>query len=221
MKRMLFACLTMTLVGTGIARAQLANVPVYANPSISGFRIAGDYAKGMNDESLKHWAVAAQGHFGISRIVLGAGIGAVDFGSNTDVTYMGSLAVKVINSGLVAVALQGGVGFTSLSADSLVDALKTRDIPVSLGVGLHLPLVVVSIDPWVAPRYTFRRHSTGSESDTRNHFGVSAGVDATLLFGLGVQVAVDFQSLPALTGNLFDDVKREPFVFSAGLHFGI
>jgi hypothetical protein len=221
MRRTLLACLALAALGTGVARAQLANVPVYANPSMSGFRIAADYAKGMNDESLEHWAVAGQGHFGISRIVFGAGIGAVDFGSSTDVTYMGSLAVKVINTGLVSVALQGGIGFTSVSADSVLDALKTRDIPVSLGVGLHLPLVVVSIDPWVAPRYTFRRHAVGDASDHRNHFGVSAGVDASLVFGLGLQIAVDFQSLPELTGDIFDDAKREPFLLSAGLHFGL
>ena len=220
MKRILFACLTLAAFGTGLARAQLANVPVYANPSLSGFRIAADYAKGMNDESLKHWAVAGQGHIGISRLVLGAGIGAVDFGSSTDITYMGSLAVKVIDGGLLSAALQGGIGFTSVSPDTLLEALKTRDIPVSLGVGLHLPLVVVSIDPWVAPRYTFRHHSRGTASDNRNHFGVSAGVDARLVLGLGLQVAVDFQSLPERSGDIVEDIKREPFIFSAGLQFG-
>lgn len=221
MRRTLLTCLMLAAFGAGSAHAQLANVPVYANPSISGFRIAADYAKGMNDESFEYWAVAGQGHFGISRLVAGAGIGAVDIDGNTEVTYMGSLAVKVVDNGLFAVALQGGIGFTDLSADSLVDALKTRDIPVSLGVGLHLPLVVASIDPWIAPRYTFRRHSSGDVSDTRDHFGLSAGVDATLVFGLGLQIAVDFQSLPELTGDIFDDVKREPFLLSAGVHFGI
>jgi hypothetical protein len=221
MKRLPFVVLTAALLAAGSVRAQLANVPLYANPSISGFRIAGDYAKGMNDESNKHWAVAGQGQLGISRLILGAGIGVVDFGSNTDPTYMGSVAVKVINGGLLSVALQGGVGFSKLSADTLLDALKSRDIPVSLAAGLHIPLVVVSIDPWVAPRYTFRHYTMGTASDNRNHFGVSAGVEAKLVLGLGIQLAVDFQSLPAISGDVFNDLKREPFLFSAGLHFGL
>jgi hypothetical protein len=221
MKRVLFVTVTLTLLVAGAVQAQLGNVPIYANPSLSGFRIAGDYAKGMNDESNKHWALAARGHVGVSRIILGAGVGVVDFGSNTDPTYMGSLAVRLIDNGLLAVALQGGVGFTKLSADTLLEALKTRDIPVSLAVGLHIPLVVLSIDPWVAPRYTFRHYTMGAAGDNRNHFGVSAGVDAKLVLGLGLQVAVDFQSLPEITGDVINDLKREPFLFSAGLSFGL
>jgi len=221
MKRIPFVVLALALAVAGSARAQLGNVPIYANPSLSGFRIAGDYAKGMNDESNKHWALAARGYVGVSRLVVGAGVGVVDFGGDTDPTYMGSLAVRVVDNGLLAVALQGGVGFTKLSADSLVDALKTRDIPVSLAVGLHIPLVALSIDPWVAPRYTFRHYTMGTASDNRNHFGVSAGVDLKLVLGLGFQVAVDFQSLPEITGDVIDDLKREPFLLSAGLHFGL
>jgi len=37
----------------------------------------------------------------------------------------------------------------------------------------------------------------------------------------GFLVVVDFQSLPEITGDLVNDVQREPFVLSAGLHFGI
>ena len=215
--------LAVVFVTTSSAVAQLSNVPVYANPTISGVRIAGDYAFGVNDESGKNSTFAARGQIGVSKVILGAGIGVVDLAETNEATYMASVAVRPVSSSqLVAIAVQAGIGFTEASVAGFSDALKTVDIPVSVALGLHVPLIAAQVQPWVAPRYTFRRQSLGDDSDNRNHFAVSAGVDARLLMGLGAQVAVDFQSIPELTGGAtFDDVKRRPFLASVGLHFGI
>jgi len=216
--------LAVALPPTSSAVAQLANAPVYANPTISGVRIAGDYAFGVNEESGKNSTFAARGQIGVSKVILGAGIGVVDLAQTNEATYMVSLAVRPVGGGgrLVAVAVQAGIGFTEASVTGFADALKTVDIPVSVALGLHVPLIAAQVQPWVAPRYTFRRQSLGNDSDNRNHFGVSAGIDARLLMGLGAQVAVDFQSIPELTGGAtFDDAKLQPFLASIGLHFGI
>ncbi len=226
MNKCLRSCsvLAAVLLTASSAVAQLANAPVYANPTVSGVRIAADYAFGVNDESGKNSAFAARGQIGVSKIILGAGIGVVDVAQTNEATYMASVAVRPAGGGgqLVAIAVQAGIGFTEASLTGFTDALKTVDIPVSVALGLHVPLIAAQLQPWVAPRYTFRRQSLGDDSDNRNHVGISLGIDARLLMGLGAQVAVDFQSIPELTdGATIDEAKRQPFLASIGLHLGI
>jgi hypothetical protein len=212
-----------SLGAAGTASAQLTNVPVYANPSVSGIHIAGDASFGMNDASGKHQAYGGRVTLGISKLLLGAGIGYVDFdNADAKVTYMGSLGYRLVgeSGGLVNVAIQAGAGF--VSTDSLVDQLTRADIPIAVGIGLHLPIPLIGIEPWIAPRYTFRWLSQGGESSTRNHFGFSLGADVTTPLGIGAQIAADWSSLPEQTtggGDIIDDLKRKPYLLSAGLHF--
>jgi len=214
-----------TIIGPPAA-AQLTNMPVYSNPAVKGFLIAGDVGFGVNDESGKNTAFAARGNLGLGKVILGAGIGVVGFdalvpGGETqnEPTFMGSVAYRFLgDGGLLNVSLQAGVGFTSIGTDT--DKLKTTDIPISVGVGTHLPIPLLLIEGWVAPRYTFRSVSADGSSDGRNHFGFSAGVDVRLPFGIGAQVAGDWASLPELDGNIIDDLERQPFVASVGLQFG-
>jgi hypothetical protein len=207
----------------GTASAQLTNVPIYANPSVSGIHIAGDASFGMNDESGKHEAFAGRVTVTLSKLLLGAGLGYVDFdNADGETTWMGSLGYRLVGSGgsLLNVSLQAGAGF--VSTDSLVNQLKRTDIPIALGIGLHLPIPVIGIEPWIAPRYTFRWLSQGGESSNRNHFGFSVGADVTLPLGIGAQIAGDWSSLPELSsggGDIIDDLKRKPYLLSAGLHF--
>lgn len=216
------AVLASLAVGSSTS-AQLTNVPVYANPSVSGIHIAGDASFGINDESGKHQAYAGRVTLGISKLLLGAGLGYVDFDdADGQTTYMGSLGYRLVDGGggLLNVALQAGAGF--VSTVSLVDQLKRTDIPIALGVGLHLPIPLIGIEPWIAPRYTFRWLSQDGESSTRNHFGFSIGVDVTLPLGIGAQIAGDWSSLPELStggGDIVDDLKRKPYLLSGGLHF--
>ena len=133
---------------------------------------------------------------------------------------MGSVAYRLAGDGnsLLNVALQAGAGFTSI--EGIAETHKTTDIPISLGIGTHLPIPLLLVEGWVAPRYTLRWISGGDSSDSRNHFGLSAGVDVRLPFGLGAQVAGDWASLPEISGDIVDDLKRQPFTASVGLQFG-
>ena len=191
-----------------------------------GFLIAGDVGFGVNDESGKNTAFAARGNVALGKIILGAGIGVVGFdglvpGGDTqnEPTFMGSVAYRFVgDGGLLNVSLQAGAGFTSI--DAVDETLKTTDIPISLGVGTHLPIPLLLIEGWVAPRYTFRNVSGDGTSDSRNHWGLSAGIDVRFPFGLGGQVAGDWASLPEISGDIIDDLKRQPFTASIGLQFG-
>ncbi|HEX9691461.1 MAG TPA: hypothetical protein VGA22_05125 [Gemmatimonadales bacterium] len=208
-------------LSAGPLRAQLANVPVYANPSASGIAVGGDVSVGLNDESGKDLAFAARANLGFGKFLFGAGVGLVDFGT-TEPTFMGSVGYRVAKVGFVNVAVQAGAGFTRNS--SLGDVLRTADIPVSAGIGLSLPLVVATVEPWVAPRFTIQRLSADGASTWRNHVGLSAGLDVKLLVGLGAHLAVDWQALPAIAagdlGGTITDLKRQPLLLSGGVHFG-
>lgn len=228
--RRLFAS-TAALVVTSLilaapAAAQLTNIPVYANPATKGIRIAGDVGFGVNDESGKNTAFSLRGNLGIGKLILGAGVGVVGFdalvpGGDTqnEPTFMGSAAYRLLgDGGLLNVSLQAGAGFTSV--DALGETLKTTDIPISLGIGTHLPIPLALVEGWVAPRYTFRYVSGSGDSDSRNHWGLSAGVDVRLPLGLGAQIAGDWSSLPEIDGDIISELKRQPFLMSVGLQVG-
>lgn len=204
------------------AGAQLTNMPVYANPAVSTLRIQGDYAFGVNQESGENSAFAARGSLVVSKLILGVGVGVVDL-TDTEPMYMGSLGYRLLGGGAMplAVALQAGVGVVE------TDNLQTIvDVPVSLGVALHLPLVLVTIDPWIAPRYTLQFNSFAGATGSRNHLGLSAGIDARLAMGLGFQLGLDWQRLPDFSldaglAGIISDAKREPFLMSLGIHLGL
>ncbi len=208
--------------GATTADAQLTNTPVYANPAVPTLRIAGDYGFGVNQGSGEHSAFAARGSLVVSKLIVGAGVGVVKV-TDAEPMYMGSLGYRLLGGGAMplAVALQAGVGVVE------TDNLQTTvDVPVSLGVALHLPLVLVTIDPWIAPRYTLQFNSVAGTTGSRNHVGLSAGIDARLAMGLGFQLGLDWQRLPdfsldAGVSGIISDVKREPFLMSLGVHFGL
>ncbi len=219
--RVSIATAALTALAASAAVAQLANIPVYANPSASGIRVGGEVAVGINDESGKNLAFAARASAGFGKLILGAGVGLVDFGT-TEPTFMGSLGYRIVRAGPVNVAVQAGVGFTRNS--SLGEVLRTADIPVSLGIGLNVPLLLASVQPWVAPRFTIQRVAIDAGSTTRNHVGLSAGVDVNLLMGIGARVAADWSSLPSIDpgdlGGVVTDLKRRPVILSGGIQFG-
>jgi hypothetical protein len=222
MVRMTLGVATALALTASTAGAQLSNMPVYANPAVSAVRIQGDYAFGVNQGSGEHSAFAARGNLVVSKLILGAGVGVVKL-TDTEPMYMGSLGYRLLGGGAMplAVALQAGVGVVETA-----NLQTTVDVPVSLGVALHLPLVLVTIDPWIAPRYTLQFNSIAGTTGSRNHLGLSAGIDARLAMGLGFQLGLDWQRLPDFSldagiAGIVSDAKREPFLMSLGIHFAL
>ena len=214
----------MTTIATALAlsaspvAAQLTNVPVYANPSVGTLMLAGDYSTGMNDESGKNDAFAARVTLAAGPMVFGAGIASVNYDIlGKEPTYMASVGFRPVR-GMFSLLIQAGAGVQIFGNENIVEDVKSADIPISMGFGLNLGIV----QPWVAPRYTIQMISAGPDSENRNHFGASIGVDVNLIVGLGIQAALDWSSLPAVgdPSSFVSDLERKPVLVSLGAHWG-
>jgi hypothetical protein len=201
------------LLGGGAATtvaAQVTGLPVRNSGLSSGLTIGGevgfpnaDYGKGT---AFGARAALGFGPLGISAVASHWDPkGAV--GSQTGVG--GYLNLKVFGGPLVpfSVTLQGGAEYVKNGGAKLVHA------PISLGIALRIPNPALAIKPWIAPRLDILHASrSGASSNTETNFGISAGVDLSLLGGLGFGVAYD---------RTWFDKGVNPSVFSAGVNYTI
>ena len=227
MKRHVAIMASMVLSAAGFvqpATAQLSGLPVYFNPrGGSGLMLALDYGRGMNDDSGNSNTFAGRASLGIGPFSLGGGIGASDVGGTSgedyQIQYMGNAALRIFGGGLlpVSLSLQAGIGILDISdLDS-----KLLSFPVGLGLGINVPTPGFSFDPWIAGRYTIHRNEIGTmESFDQNAWGLSAGADLNFLMGLGLHIAVDWESIPEVTTAApFTGLASQPFVLGIGLHY--
>ncbi len=85
--------------------------------------------------------------------------------------------------------------------------------PVGLGFALKIPNPALAIKPWLAPRLDIIKVSgTLLNDDTETNFGLSGGVDFSLLGGIGFGVAYD----RTFAGN-----GVNPSVLSAGINYSV
>jgi hypothetical protein len=195
---------------TGRATAQVTGLPTRNSGIISGLSIGGevgfpnaDYGKGT--------AFGARGALGFGPFGVSAVISSWNpegpVGSLTGVG--GYLNLKVFGGPLVpfSVTLQGGAEYVTNSGVKVVHA------PIGLGIALRIPNPALAIKPWIAPRLDAVRISgSGISSETHKNFGISGGVDFSLLGGLGFGVAYD---------RVWADNDLNPGVFSAGANYAI
>jgi hypothetical protein len=120
----------------------------------------------------------------------------------------GYLGFKVFGGPLIplSVTLQGGVEYAKLNA------IKSYHIPVSLGIALKIPNPALAIKPWIAPRLDLSHVTTVINTNLDTHFGISGGVDFSLLGGIGFGVAYD---------RVWAGKGVSPSVFSAGVNYAI
>jgi hypothetical protein len=114
------------------------------------------------------------------------------------------IGIKLVGEPLSPLAIYALAG-----AGKLENELPERwFIPAALAATLTIPTPILSIKPWLAPRLDIERISLGGSSSTNELFGLSAGVDLTLLSGLSFRASYDY-------------VKNyDPFVaFGAAFHF--
>jgi hypothetical protein len=197
------------LAAVGRMQAQVTGLPVHNSGLVSGLTIGGevgfpdaDYGKGT--------AFGARGALGLGPFGVSAVISRWNpkgpAGSQTGVG--GYLNYKIFGGPLVpfSVTLQGGAEYTSNSGTKLLHA------PIGLGIGLRIPNPALAIKPWIAPRLDIARVSGNLPSHTETNFGISGGIDFSLLGGLSFGAAYD----RTFAGNGIN-----PSVFSAGASYSI
>lgn len=214
MKSRLTRAVLMTAILGGLSSTPLlaqaaTGLPVRNAGIVGGLTIGGeigfpneDYGKG---KSFGARAALGLGPFGLSAVVSRWN----PEGSAPAQTGVGGyLNLKVFGGPLIplSVTLQGGAEYANN------DGVKQLHAPVGLGIALRIPNPALAIKPWIAPRLDVARISgTGIQSDTETNFGISGGIDLSLLGGLSFGVAYDRTWVDTFN----------PSVFSAGASYTI
>jgi hypothetical protein len=200
---------TLLAVGTAAAgSAQITGLPVRNSGITGGLTIGGeigfpdaDYGKG---KAFGARGALGLGPFGVSAVVSSWN---PDGPADAQTGLGGYLNLKVFGGPLIplSVTLQGGAEYRSSSGTKVIHA------PIGLGIALKIPNPALAIKPWIAPRLDIVRVSgTGISSNTEKNFGISGGVDFSLLGGLGFGAAYD---------RTFFGNGVNPSVFSLGVNY--
>jgi hypothetical protein len=194
------------------ASAQLAGNPVYAiNPGV-GVTLAGDFGRGLNDESGK------TNYFG-GRVVLGVPMVSFWVGGGVwDPTLGGGAAINLIKAPLLPVALTLQVGGSTLSCG---DDCSDLHLVAGPALRINVPTPGIGIEPWIMPRVHMTRFSFAGESATQTGFGASGGININLPMGLGFHAALDFASLPDVTDGAISMPEMTPVIGGIGIHYKI
>jgi len=177
---------------TPVLGAQNPALPVYGGGFAPGLELAASVVF-MGEESRMGdgTALGATGTLAIGRLGVAASAARFDVAGNGGRFGAGVQAgVKVVGGDFspLAVFALGGIG--TIEDDD--DASSTQFVPLGMGFTLTLPTPLLSIKPWLAPRLDMTRTSFQGESDWNSLFGLSAGVDLTLLSGFAFRAAYDY-----------------------------
>jgi hypothetical protein len=187
-RRFLTLAALAAIAAPGMLAAQVTGLPVRNGGITSGLTITGevgfpnaDYGKGT---AFGGRAALGLGPFGVSAVAArwdpkGAAPSQTGVG--------GYLNLKVFGGPLIplSVTLQGGAEYTSNSGVKVVHA------PVGLGIALKIPNPALAIKPWIAPRLDVVHVSGTVPSNTETNFGLSGGIEFSLLGGFGFGAAYD------------------------------
>ena len=188
MKRVFFVmALAVGAAAPAPVAAQLAGMPVWNSPKGgTGITISGDYGKPDTDAGSGD-AYGGRGTLGIGSLSLTAGLSSYKpSGGNTQTSYGGDAAFRVIGGSLMPVnvnLLVGGAGTSASGGPS------SSTIVAGGGVSVSLPTPAVSIEPYAS--LTNRWRTTSGSTDS--NFGWTIG--ANLGFGaFGAHIAYDTES---------------------------
>jgi hypothetical protein len=202
-RRTTWFALALVLAAAPLA-AQAPGLPIRAGGILPGLELAATVGfTGADSRTGDGTAWAGSVAYGVQRLGLTGMLGTVSRanGGGSDVTWGALASFRVIGGALqtFAVTAFGGYGyFKQPSFDQLGQypppgpgQFGSGYFPVGLDVSLTIPTPVVSIRPWLSPRYEFESvdRATGSESEST--FGGSAGVDLRFVRGFGLRVMWD------------------------------
>ena len=189
------------------AAAQVTGLPVRNSGVSTGLTLSGEvgfpdqtYGKGT---AYGGRAAVGLGPFGISALVSRRDPKGA---APAQTAYGGYLNLKVFGGPLVpfSVTLQGGAEYLKQSG------IKNLHAPIGLGIALRIPNPALAIKPWIAPRLDVFHVSGVGTSNTTSKFGISGGIDFSLLGGIGFGAAYD---------RLWSGHGVNPSVFSVGANY--
>jgi hypothetical protein len=184
--------------------AQAPGLPIRAGGILPGLELAGTVGfTGADSRTGDGTAWAASVAYGVHRLGLTGTLGTVSRaeGAGSDLTWGALASFRVVGGELqtFAVTAFGGYGyFKQPSFDQLGQypppgpgQFGSGYFPVGLDVSLTIPTPVVSIRPWLSPRYEFESVDRAGGSESESTFGGSAGVDLRFVRGFGLRVMWD------------------------------
>lgn len=202
----------LTLGGAGMVQAQNPGLPVINSGVNTGITLRGEVGF-PNADAGKGTAFGGTGKLGFGPFGVSATVSSYKPSGGTSQTSVGGTAnLKVFGGPLIPFALwlQGGAAYTKSGT------VKDYHFPIGLALAVNIPSTVVAIKPWIAPRVDVEHISIGPlpvptigsrslgpllvpagttpVSGTETHFGISGGVEFSLLNGLGFYAAYDWVS---------------------------
>lgn len=223
--RFSLAALALGLVAAP-ASAQLAGLPVGYMPAGTGVTIGGTFGMGLNSDAEnlsgdKTMSAGGMVTIGLPAFWVGAGASYFDMsgdGALKDISFGGQAGYKLplAPGGPVSVGLVAGVSYMSNSDFDF----KTLFVPAGLTIAFNVPSTSVSVTPWASPQFRWTRVSNGGSASEAS-FGASGGISIGLPVGVGFDLSVDWNRIPA---DAFGDVGApalNPILVGFGVHYTI
>ena len=179
------------LLSLSTAQAQAVGLPVINSGIPTGIGIAADVGLANNAYGAGT-GYGLTGQIGAGRFGATATIGQFDPDgtASANSTWGATANLKIIGGGLspLSITAQAGYGHGELATSTI------NHYPLGVGVALTIPIPVLSMKPWVAPRYDILHldSSGGTSGTTYSDFGISGGIDFNFLMGLGFRISYDW-----------------------------
>jgi len=185
--------------------AQAPGLPIRGGGVIPGVEVGASVGfTGENSRTGDGTAFAASLAWGTGRFGLTGTAGVMDRAADGSDVTLGALAsFRIIGDQLQTFALTafGGIGYFdqppydpgTLAQYAPPGPGQFGDyyVPVGVDVSLTIPTPVMTIRPWLAPRYEFESVDKGVASSSEATFAGSAGVDLRFVKGFGLRVMWD------------------------------
>lgn len=182
-RRHLIAAAALTLALTAPLSAQVIGLPVVNNGVPLGLRVGADVGMANADYG-KGTTIGASAGIGIGYFGVGAQIARYTPKVGESITAPGfNASMRLLGGPLVPFRVMALAGYSHWTLNSV----GVTHIPVSLGLSATIPNPAFAIKPWIAPRLDMTRVAGKSDS----HFGISGGIDLSLLNGLTFRGAYD------------------------------
>jgi hypothetical protein len=194
------------------AASQSLGLPVVNNGAATGISVAADIGFNSNDAGSTGTALGARASVGLGFFGVSAMISRFAPTSGDAIVAPGlSATLRLLGGPLVPFRITAQAGASRWTDGT---ATMTR-VPLSIGLSATIPNPAFAIKPWIAPRLDILHSGdTSIEGDplTSNeaHFGISGGVDVSLLNGISIRGAYDRTSTNA---------GGHASIFSLGLGF--
>jgi hypothetical protein len=210
--RVMIAAALPLVAGATAAQAQLSGIPVYFNPrGGTGVGVAANLGFPDNNAG-GGTAYGVAGSFGAGPVTLTGMVGAwkpTNF-TSAQTSFGADIAYRLFGGGLLPIAVGVQAGYGSIKLGGVTNST----IPIGVGLSFDPPLF--PLKPWIAPRIEIQRFSGGSGGSVNaSAFRVSAGVNFSLLLGLGVHAAVDWGKVP----SKLNPATPSTLVWGVGAHF--